>query len=73
VRPFAAPPQLLFDLAADPAERNDRAAADGPAAAALAHELRAWQDTAALAAKGTDAAAMDDEHKAALRALGYVK
>jgi hypothetical protein len=73
VQPFAAPSQLLFDLAADPGEVHDRAAADPASAAALDRELRAWKDTAALAAKGTDAAAMDEEHEAALRALGYVK
>jgi arylsulfatase A-like enzyme len=73
VSPFATPSQLLFDLAADPGEQRDRTAADAATAAALNGELRAWKDTAALAAKGTDAAAMDDEHKAALRALGYVK
>lgn len=73
VRPFATPQQLLFDLAADPGERSDRAVADGATATALQQELRAWSDTAALAAKRTDAAAMDEEHKAALRALGYAQ
>jgi hypothetical protein len=73
VRPFATPQQLLFDLQSDPGERSNRAAADGATATALQQELRAWNDTAALAAKRTDPAAMDEEHKAALRALGYVK
>ncbi len=73
VRPFATPHDQLFDLRADPGELVDRAATDPATAAALQQELRTWKDTAALAARRTDAAAMDAEHKAALRALGYVE
>lgn len=72
VGPLVAPRDRLFDLTRDPAERTNRAAADSAATERLRTELTTWHDTARLAARQARAASMTEEHKAALRAPGYL-
>jgi arylsulfatase A-like enzyme len=72
VGPLVAPRDQLFDLVRDPGERTDLAAQDAAAAGVLRSEITAWHDTARLAARQARAVRMSDEHKAALRALGYL-
>ncbi|MEO6026375.1 MAG: sulfatase [Candidatus Binatia bacterium] len=73
VSPWSLPHDELFDLASDPGERTNLAASDPTTTAALHAMLAGWKDTAAVAAKAADAATMDENHKAALRALGYLQ
>jgi arylsulfatase A-like enzyme len=73
LNPLATPQQQLFDLTTDPKEQTDKAGSDPTSVHSLHTALTTWQDTARLAAKQTQEAHMDEEHKAALRALGYLK
>jgi arylsulfatase A-like enzyme len=69
---------LLFDLASDPGERHDRAAADPARVASLRAVLDAWRARCAalaqrLGPRGTDAEGPDAGTLRKLRALGYVE
>jgi arylsulfatase A-like enzyme len=71
--PFSTPHEQLFDLTTDPREKINQAQTDSTTTTLLKAELSKWQDTARLAAKHAQSAAMSADHKAALRALGYVE
>jgi arylsulfatase A-like enzyme len=71
--PFEPVAEQLFDLATDPAERTNVVATRPDEATRLRAELAAWRETAARAATRAEAAAMSEDHKAALRALGYIE
>jgi len=64
------PSRELYDLLADPRERNDVHAELPSRAAELAAELHAWRDAHA-AADAQPARELSDEEKAGLGALGY--
>ena len=68
----------LFDLATDPGEQRDRAAADPTRVASLRAELDAWRTQCAalaqrLGPRGRDGEGPDAETLRRLRALGYVE
>ncbi len=71
--PFGDPTQELFDLEKDPGEHTNLAPTDPATTTTLQNELTTWHDTARLAAKRAESAPMSPEHKAALKALGYVQ
>jgi arylsulfatase A-like enzyme len=72
VGPLVAPRDQLFDLTRDPAERTNLAATDAATTDRLRTEITTWHDTSRLVARQARAAGMSEEHKAALRALGYL-
>ena len=63
----------LFDLERDPGEREDVAARDSGAAAALSQELDARLATARERAVPPEQRAMTEEEIQRLRALGYLR
>jgi arylsulfatase A-like enzyme len=71
--PFTDPKDHLFDLQKDPNEQTNLATTDPQSKTALEQELAAWHATAKIAAKTARAAAMTEDHKEALRALGYIE
>ncbi len=71
--PFAATKEELYDLRTDPAEQTNLAPTNVAKRETLKSELTLWRDTAKLAAKDAQAATLGDDHKAALRALGYLE
>jgi arylsulfatase A-like enzyme len=71
--PLTPPTERLFDLVSDPREQTNLVATEPTTAAALRSELDAWTSTTRRVAKQSAPAAMSEQHKAALRALGYVE
>ena len=62
--------RLLFDLAADPAERTNLAGAEPARVAELAALLRAWRDAEAGKVLAGDLSTSEEDERA-MRALGY--